>query len=450
MINVVVALAILGTLPAIVLRPHLGVLVWFWIAFMNPHRLTWGFAFDTPFAMMVAVVTLGAWLVSREPKTVPWTVPSVLLVAMAGWITLTTVSAEMPEAAWTDWRSAIKILVMSYVTAAMFQTRERLHALIWVVVISLGFYAFKGGLFTVLTGGQHHVFGPPHSFLSDNNQLAMHLLVGLPLMVYLLQQTKNAYIRAGLVGVTVLGVFAIVGSQSRGAFLALVCAGVFLLRNAPHRLKLGAAALVSTVVVMMFLPAAWYERMATILNYQQNESAMSRLEAWTFAYKVAVDRPIVGGGFGIVQDSDLYLRLVPEADTVFNFHSIYFEMLGNHGFIGLGLFVALGLATFLSFGRTAKAAADDPSAKWARDLGRMGQVSVVAFGAAGAFLNAAFFDVTYLLPVLSAGLHAAGARERAGAGADRAGIRRRSAGRVGANTAIAGARPPAGAGKPLR
>ena len=69
--SLLVALLIFGSLPLIVVKPHVGVLVWSWIGYMNPHRLTWGFAYDFPFAMVVALVTIAAWLFSREPKTVP-------------------------------------------------------------------------------------------------------------------------------------------------------------------------------------------------------------------------------------------------------------------------------------------------------------------------------------------------------------------------------------------
>ena len=49
---------IFATIPFILRKPYIGILVWSWIGFMNPHRLSWGFAFDMPFALIVAIVTL--------------------------------------------------------------------------------------------------------------------------------------------------------------------------------------------------------------------------------------------------------------------------------------------------------------------------------------------------------------------------------------------------------
>ena len=63
---------VFGSLPYILRSPFVGVLMWEWIGFMNPHRLTWGFTFDFPFAQIVAIATIAALLVSKEPKQFPW------------------------------------------------------------------------------------------------------------------------------------------------------------------------------------------------------------------------------------------------------------------------------------------------------------------------------------------------------------------------------------------
>ena len=47
--DIAVTLVIVGSLPFCFMRPYIGVLVWTWILFMSPHRLTWGFAYDLPF-----------------------------------------------------------------------------------------------------------------------------------------------------------------------------------------------------------------------------------------------------------------------------------------------------------------------------------------------------------------------------------------------------------------
>src|SRR3546814_11553251 len=108
---------------------------------------------------------------------------------------------------------------MTFVTMALMYKRERLQALIWIIVVSLGYFGAKGGLFTIVGGGTSHVWGPPGSFIADNNALAMALVMVLPLVRYLQIQTESKLIRLGLYGLMILIGFSIIGSQSRGAFI---------------------------------------------------------------------------------------------------------------------------------------------------------------------------------------------------------------------------------------
>jgi len=43
-----VTAVIFGLLPFIFKRPWVGILVWAWLSYMNPHRLAWGFALISP------------------------------------------------------------------------------------------------------------------------------------------------------------------------------------------------------------------------------------------------------------------------------------------------------------------------------------------------------------------------------------------------------------------
>ena len=94
---------IVATLPVCVLRPWMGMLVFAWIGFMNPHRLLDGFAYDMPYAKMVAVATLAGLLVTRERYALPRTREVYLLAAL--WVTFvcsTVFVALQPEVAWRE------------------------------------------------------------------------------------------------------------------------------------------------------------------------------------------------------------------------------------------------------------------------------------------------------------------------------------------------------------
>src|SRR3546814_6367632 len=69
--DVLILLLAFSVVPLTFLRPHVGILAWCWISYMNPHRLSWGFAYEFPVAMMIGLSTLAAWVLSKEPKKLP-------------------------------------------------------------------------------------------------------------------------------------------------------------------------------------------------------------------------------------------------------------------------------------------------------------------------------------------------------------------------------------------
>ena len=419
----IVFASIVGLVPFVFIWPHVGLLLWFWVGLMNPHRLIWGPLESFSYAAVIGGATLLAWVVSRESKKIPVTPVTVMLGLFLAWITVTSLTARLPGEVWASWDQAFKIILITFVTIALINTRERLHALIWIMVVSIGFYGLKGGVFTVLSGGEYRVWGPPQTFIGDNNQLALALIMTLPFVIFLQQHSQLRWLRWALVGLGVMFVFSIIGSQSRGAFLAICVVAAFLVLKSPKRLPIGAAVLVLTAVAALFIPDRWVERMETIQNYEEDMSAQGRFQAWTFAYKVAIDSPIVGGGFNVFLDEPYFFSLVPDAFKVWNFHSVYFEVLGEHGFVGLALFLGLLFAAWRTFARVGRLSRGRGDLAWAHTLARMGQVSLIGYASGGAFLNLAFYDLYYLIVAVAAIAHGLVVRELGAAPATRRAIR---------------------------
>jgi putative inorganic carbon (HCO3(-)) transporter len=397
--DVFILLMVFATIPMIFLRPHVGILAWCWISIMNPHRLSWGFAYEFPVAMVIGLATLIAWLFSKEPKKFEITWVSGLLLAFVIWMSFANLFAMVPNLAFEKWSQSAKILLMTFVTITLMGSRERVHALVWVIVISLAFFGIKGGVFTILKGGESRVWGPPGSFIADNNALAMALVMVLPLMRYLQLHTESKLFRVGLYGAMAVTGFSVIGSQSRGAFLGAIAMLVFLLLKSRQRVLLGVLIVALLAVGAAFVPQTWVNRMQTIETYEQDGSALSRLEVWGFALKVARDHPIVGGGFRVSYDDNIYLKYVPDArkGRGRNYHSIYFEILGELGYVGLTIYLVLFLAVWRTGSRIIALTRNKANLQWANDLARMIQVSLVAFAVAGAFQNLAYFDFYFFL-----------------------------------------------------
>lgn len=384
--DIVLAVAILVSLPMIWKRPWFGIIVWTWLGFMNPHRMAWGFMVDQPVALVVALVTLVSLLKSKEPKKILWTRESILLAVFVVWMTITTFFATFPAAAWEQWEKVAKIQLMIFVAMMLITNRERLHLLVWTIAVSIGFYGIKGGIFTIVNGGVHRVYGPAGTFIQDNNSMGLALAMTVPLMYYLYTQSTRFYVRWGLMAAMLLTSIAAFGTHSRGALLGMVAMGAMLWWKSRQKFLMAVVVAAGASAVFLFMPQEWFDRMHSMRKYEEDWSAQGRFRAWNFAIDVAKSR-IVGGGFETFRGGT-------------DAHSIYFEVMGEHGFVGFGLFLALWAFTWLAAARIRRATEGTPDMAWMAALARMTQVSLVAYLTAGAFLGMAYFDYPYNLVLI--------------------------------------------------
>ncbi|HJS21860.1 MAG TPA: putative O-glycosylation ligase, exosortase A system-associated [Steroidobacteraceae bacterium] len=394
--DLILLLIMAGLVPFILARPTTGVLVWSWLGYMNPHRLTWGFAYDFPFVMVAAVLTLVAMPFSKQPKRMPWSPLTVIWLLWVVWMCLTTLLALNQVDSVPEWERTMKIQLMVLATLLLMGEREHIHRLVWVIALSLGFFGVKGGIFTVLTGGNYLVLGPPGSHIAGNNEIALALLTVLPLIRYLQITSDNVWIKRAMLACMVLCAASILGTWSRGALLGGAAMLFVLWLKTRSKWLSGAAIVVALVAFLAFLPEGWFERMSTIKDYREDQSALGRLNAWGFAINLANDRPLVGGGFRAFTP-ELFQKYAPTPDDFHDAHSIYFEVLGEQGYVGLTLFLALAWTAFRTCARIRRKIRNRQDLAWAGELASMVQVSLVGFAVGGAFLGLAYFDLPYSL-----------------------------------------------------
>ena len=397
--DIALTLFILGLLPFVLARAWVGVLLWTWIGLMNPHKLTWGFAYNFPFALIVGVATLIAILISSERSRFPLTPVTGTLIGFVLWMNVTTLFALYPDAAWAQWDKVMKIQLMVFVTILVMNTRQRIQWMVWVSAASIAFYGVKGGLYVIKGGGKGMVLGPPGGFIEGNTQIGLAITMVVPLMMYALVTAPKRWMRVGLGIAIALCIVAVIGSYSRGALLAIVAMGTLLWLKSQKKAVVMLLLIVVTPVVLVLMPERWYERMGTIETYQQDTSAMGRINAWRLAISLANNRPLVGGGFDAF-NQDSYQRWGPEVSKFQDSHSIWFQVLGMHGYVGLAIYVLLWWLTWRCASdiiRTCKAHAE---LRWAGNLAAMIQVALFGYWVGGAFLGLAYFDLPYIMVAL--------------------------------------------------
>jgi probable O-glycosylation ligase (exosortase A-associated) len=395
----------LGLLAPALVQPFVGALLWCWISFMNPHREVWGFATSLPYAMLIFGAIIVGCIIAREPRRIEPNGVTVLFVVFAVVMTLTSLTTIGPwDLTWRRWDATIKIVVGALMVSVLLTDRRRIHALVWLMVISIGYYGVKGGIFTVMTGGGHKVLGPADSMIADRNHMAVALLVSIPLMNYLRLQSRHYMVRLGFVfamGSTLLGA---VGSQSRGALLALCATGAVLWWRSKQKIVTAILLVCAAAAILAFMPESWSARMNTMLNYEEDASSMGRIRIWWASWLLALKYPLTGVGFRSMYHQHIVDMVAPDvrARAV---HSIYFETLGEHGFPGFFVWIALTVAGAWYAHRLMKLTKGRPDLSWAGDLGRMVQVSMVAYLAGGAFLSLAYWDYYWMLLIVTAAAH---------------------------------------------
>ena len=382
-------------------RPDVGVLSWTWVSMMNPHRLTWDFAYELPAALMIASATMIGLVVSKRRLRFISSPPVLFLLLFDLWMVATHFLGYHPTLVEDKALSILKIQFMVFVTMFVLCTKSHIILFVGVVTASLAFFGVKGGIFTILHGGDFRVWGPPNSALEGNNEIALALVMTIPLIYFFMTISTGKWVKRSLLMVAILCAAAALGSQSRGALLAIVAMTAFLWLRSKSKVLAGAVLLAAGIVLVGIMSVTWSDRMQTITNYEEDLSAMQRLDVWRLAWNIAVANPVLGGGMGIYTD-DLNAIFNPNAiGGLRNAHSIYFAVLGEHGFVGLTLFLLIWISVWTSCRRVRRLSVHSEQLGWAFWLASMLQVSLVGYLVGGAFLYLAYADFPYNLLIAS-------------------------------------------------
>ncbi len=394
-----------------------GVLLWAWTSLLAPNDLLYGIGVSVPFAKVAALPTVLQLLFRRDPGIRPGLDRTAILLLGLGAAALVAQAASPmldASAGWDLCEQFLKILALALAVLWCITDRMRVHALLMVVCLGIGYIAVDEGIKFILSGSAHKVLGSPS--IGDNNQVALDVLMILPLLHYLHGTAASRALRLACLGTALLGATTVVATFSRGGFVGLVIVGigsVAVSRRKSLAIPLLACSLLAGTALV---GSDWTARMQTVQQADSDDSFMGRIQAWKVSLGVALDRPLTGGGMHAIQHGDVWgaqarnfqmLDIVPSL-PLGTFpraaHSIYFEVLGDMGFTGLGLFLLLVASAWRDAGlvRRLVREAGRPELEWASRLAGHLRISLLAFMVSGGLLSAAYRDVDYLLVSLLA------------------------------------------------
>ncbi len=394
-----------------VMSAHVGVLLWIWVALMSPGEVLYGAMAGVPFNKIVAITTVVCLPFNMEKKEFYIDKLAALMLMFAGAATISWLTAIVPSAD-SDllYQKLIKEIVLFFAITSVMLTRHRIHLVLIVVVLSIGFFSVKEGLIFALTAGGHIILGS--GAIGDNNALATAMLMTIPILYYLYRYSELRVVRLCFMAALVLSVIATVGTYSRGGFVGMLVVGLFMVKNSRRKVSTLFFLGLASMLVYALAPASWFDRLHTINSATDDGSFMGRVVAWKMSVLVALDHPLTGGGPHSIHRllvwetyRPLLYRLdfitTPPADTLPHAaHSIWFEILGDLGFPGLLLFLAILGSAVWQCRSIARMTRGQPSLIWAADLARMLQISLAVYAVTGSALSLGYFEMYYIIVAL--------------------------------------------------
>jgi len=184
-------------------------------------------------------------------------------------------------------------------------------------------------------------------FLGDGNDLAWSMVITLPLTLYIFYSYNKIIGKSFGIIAFLLILFGIMGTESRGAFLALSAVLLYLIIYSKKKVPIILLVLATFVFAIKYSPENYQQRISSIGNYRQDSSASSRIDAWRSAAQMAIDHPM---GVGAGNFSSMFGRFYRDrfvdptrwgSSRWMSSHSIYFSILAEYGALGVVLLLMI-------------------------------------------------------------------------------------------------------------
>jgi putative inorganic carbon (HCO3(-)) transporter len=393
----------------------IAVLLWVWTAIFAPQTYLFGWAAEIPYNKTAAALTLLALIFGRERKQfhVDRTCVLIVLFLLAAAVSQLTAPVDNPLG-WEIFDKLWKIVALNLLIVSFVRSRVRIHALLLVVCIATGYVAVNSGLKLIASGGGYQVTEIPS--WGDNNHVGLIVLMTLPMLAYLAKVIAVPLVRFGAFAGMLFSVLCVIATNSRGAFVGLLVLAVAGLTTSRNRIRYILGLLLVGAVLSQTVSQSWLQRIDTIETADQDSSFMGRVIAWKINVLIALDRPLFGGGLHACQLEQIwnsyrfefnrlsFIPTDPPDETPHAAHSIYFEVLGDTGFVGLFIFLGILVTSFQSSSRIVRIARGRPDLDWAVRLAHNLRLTLVVFVVSGAALSATYHDINFIVFALLSSL----------------------------------------------
>ena len=407
-------------------RPYLWVLAYLYIDSLAPQKISWGFLKLVPISLISFLLAFGGWLLLDYKANSRFTLRQGLIAILLVYCGLTTLSADFPEAALTKWDWVWKALLFAMFLPLTLTTRLRIEAAALIMTLTVGAIVITGAIKTLAGGGG---YGTLRLFVDDNSGLYEGSIISavaisiIPLIFWLIRHGTifPSDWRVKLYGTALAFACVLIpiGTQARTGLLCVALLMVLALRTVKRRVLYLSLIAVGVMAAIPLLPKSYTDRMNTIENHSSDQSASTRVAVWKWTLEYVGDHPF-GGGFDAYRGNKVRVELTDTTGSGNNvtvstreafdqaraYHSAYFEMLGEQGWPGLVVWLALMVSGLIQMEliRQRWKSRTGPGEMWQAPLANALQQSLLVYMAGSLFVGIAFQPFCYMLIGLQCGL----------------------------------------------
>jgi len=408
MTDLIIAFILLVFIIVGLSRPNVAIMGYIWIDLIKPQSIAYGFISGQPLSKVIAIICILSILFNikklNKLKDIKITL---LLLLFAIWVTITTSFSLFPDVAWLKWNWAFKTIIAAVVIPFTIKDKKSLEALIWVFLASVSFYTISAGAKTMFGGGGYGarlISGGSNFGLAESSTLALAALICLPLLIHLLNNTllmnKTTYYKIFIFALLLTSILTVIGSYARTGLIGLFIFGCFMFVKSNQKFKVIIVLSFLSVLIYSLAPDTWFERMGTIGTASEDSSALGRIVVWKWTFDFAKDNFFGGGFHAYIANAGFLNAYHDNPHVIFDetpkaFHSVYFEVMGEHGFFGFALYLSIILGLFMQLRKVVKNSKDS----WEVELSKSLSQSLYIFCACAAFVGVAFQPIFYILAI---------------------------------------------------
>jgi probable O-glycosylation ligase (exosortase A-associated) len=428
-------LAFVGFLMALVgmgfRRPFLLVLGYVYVDIVSPQRLTYLLLNSVPISLIMVLFAVGGWALFDDKKGTRIVPRQILMLLLLIYCGITTTQADFPIEAAQKWDWVWKALAFGIFLPLTLRTRLRIEGLTLFMILSAASIIIVGGIKTLVSGGG---YGALNLMVSNNSGLYEGSIIStvaiaiIPLILWLMRDgtiyPPDWRVRAFGYALIFACLLIPVGTQARTGLICIAVLGIMMLRSTKRRLLYVTMVTVASLIVIPLLPASFTSRMDTIKGYKADSSAGTRLAVWAWTWDYVKDNPM-GGGFDAYRQNKIKVVTTAadgsgasadvstsvEYDKSRAYHSAYFEMLGEQGFVGLFLWLMIHFGGLIRMEIIRKRYRNMVGEEWIGDLANGLQQAHLIYLVGSLFVGIAFQPFVYMLVGLQIGLDTYAARK---------------------------------------